>query len=97
MISVRRHRTGHEMLIAACDEAILGKTVVEGDIRLEVSERFYGGEKVDKRVFQEVLAIATIANLAGKETVDAAVEAGFVDPECVLWVDGVPHAQIVKM
>jgi hypothetical protein len=97
MISVRRHRTGHEMLIAACDEAILGKTFVEGDLRLEVSVRFYGGEKMDKRVFQEVLAIATIANLAGKETVDAAVEAGFVDPECVLWVDGVPHAQIVKM
>jgi len=97
MICLRRHSFGHEVLIAACDDELLGKTIEEGDIRLEVSERFYGGEKVDRRLLIAVLALATIGNLVGNETVDAAIEAGFVDPECVLWVKGVPHAQMVRM
>ena len=97
MISLRRHSCGHTLLIAACDDELLGKTIEEGEIRLDVSERFYGGEKMDRRILMEVLAIATIGNLVGKETVDAAIEAGFVDPECVLWVKGVPHAQMVRM
>jgi hypothetical protein len=97
MISLKRHSSGHEMLIAACDLDLLGRTIEEGDLRLEVSESFYGGEKVESRVFLAVLALATIGNLVGKETVEAAMSAGFVDPECVLWVKGIPHAQIVKM
>jgi hypothetical protein len=97
MISLRRHSSGHELLIAACDDELLGKTFEEGEIRLDVSQRFYGGEKMDRRLLTEVLALATIGNLVGKETVDAAIEAGFVDPECVLWVKGVPHAQMARM
>jgi hypothetical protein len=97
MIRLRRHSCGHEMLVAACDEGLLGKKFEEGDLRLDVSERFYGGEKVDARMLVEVLALATIGNLVGKEAVDAAMEAGLVDPECVLRVQGVPHAQIVRM
>jgi hypothetical protein len=97
MICLKRHSCGHELLVAACDEGLLGKTFEEGELRLEVSESFYGGEKVDARMLVEVLYLATIGNLVGKETVGAAAEAGLVDPECVIRVKGVPHAQIVRM
>jgi hypothetical protein len=97
MISLKRHSCGHELLVAACDEVLLGKTFEEGELRLEVSESFYGGEKVDARMLVEVLYLATIGNLVGRETVGAAAEAGLVDPGCVIRVKGVPHAQIVRM
>ena len=97
MISVRRHLTGGELLVAACDAALLGKRFEEGELRLELLPGFYDGERVDRRLFLEVLSLATIANLAGEETVGAAVEAGLVDPECVIQIDGVPHAQLVRM
>jgi hypothetical protein len=97
MIRLRRHSCGHELLVAACDSALVGKRFEEGELRLEVSERFYGGENVDARMLVEVLALATIGNLVGQETVEAAIEAGLVDPECVIRVQGVPHAQIVRM
>ena len=97
MICLRRHSSGHELLVAACDCELLGKRFEEEDLRLDVSKSFYGGENVDARMLVEVLALATIGNLVGKETVDAAIEAGLVDPECVLRVQGVPHAQMVRM
>lgn len=97
MISVKRHATGSELLIAACDSALLGRRFEEGELCLELRAGFYDGERVDRRLFLEVLALATIANLAGEETVNAAVEAGLVDPECVMRVGGVPHAQFLRM
>ncbi len=97
MISVRRHSAGSELLVAACDLALVGRRFEEGELCLELRAAFFEGEKVDRALFLKVLALATIANLAGEETVGAAVEAGFVDPGCILRVQGVPHAQIVRM
>ncbi|HIC99244.1 MAG TPA: DUF424 family protein, partial [Pyrodictiaceae archaeon] len=39
---------------------------------------------------------ATILNLVGENTVQAAIKAGLVHPQAVLRVAGVPHAQTVK-
>jgi hypothetical protein len=97
VICVKRHCTGHEFLIAACDEALLGKCFVDGDIRLDVCNSFYEGEKMDVRLFLETLSLATIANLVGKDAVSAAIEAGFVDPSCVIRIKGVPHAQLFRL
>lgn len=97
MISVRRHAAGNELLVAACDAALLGRRFEEGELCLELRAGFYEGERVDRRLFLEVLSLATIANLAGEETVGAAVEAGMVDPECVIRIGGVPHAQLVRL
>ena len=97
MISVKRHSTGTQLLVAACDRGLIGKLFVEGELCLEVRASFFEGENVDKRLFLEVLALSTIANLVGEETVGAAVEAGMVDPECIIRIDGVPHAQLVRM
>ncbi|MEM4728395.1 MAG: DUF424 family protein [Thermoplasmata archaeon] len=97
MIRLKRHRSGSELLIAACDDELLGRRFTEGELTLEVSPSFFGGERVSRRLLLECLALATIANLVGEETVAAAIEGGFVDPECVIRIGGVPHAQMVRM
>jgi hypothetical protein len=40
---------------------------------------------------------ATIANLVGEIAVKCAIELGLIDPECVIKIKGIPHAQMVKM
>ena len=97
VICVKRHCTGSEMLIAACDEELLGKCFRDGDLNLDVCTNFYDGEKVDVRLFLKTLALATIANLVGKDTIAAAIEAEFVDPSCVIWIKGIPHAQLFRL
>jgi len=84
---------GGEVLVAACDADLLGKTLREGELRLYVSS-FYDGDEVAEEDFIRQLRVATIGNLVGRETVEAAKRAGLVSADGVLWIDGVPHAQL---
>jgi hypothetical protein len=97
MISMKIHEREGELLVAACDSDILGKTFRGGGFRIEVSESFYHGEEGDEEMLVARLRMATIVNLVGKMTVDIAIKHGFVDGACVLMIDGVPHAQIARM
>jgi hypothetical protein len=97
MISMKLHEREGELLVAACDSEILGKTFRGGGLRIEVSRSFYGGEEGDEEMLVARLGMATIANLIGKNTVDIAAKHGFVDMACVLTIGGVPHAQIARM
>ena len=96
-VSVKAYRRGKELLIAASDSDILDKTFRSGELKIHVSKEFYGGDVVDVDVFLSRLAMATVANLVGEETVGAAVEHGFVDPGCIVVIGGVPHAQMARM
>ena len=96
MILVKVHTRGLEVLVAACDAHLLGRTLREGEIRLHVSP-FYEGERMTEAEFVRTLQLATIGNFVGRETVDAAKRAGFVAEGNVLWIDGEPHAQMLAM
>ena len=96
MIRMRIHSRGIELLVAACDADLLGRTLREGELRLYVSS-FYDGEDVTEEEFIRQLKLATIGNLVGKETVEAARRAGLVGNDGVLMIEGVPHAQLFVM
>lgn len=84
------------MLIAACDGDLLGRTLKEGELRLEVSEEFYGGDRGEEDMLINRLSAATVANLVGREVCRIAAENDFIDRECVVIIEGVPHAQMVR-
>ena len=96
-ISVKVHTSGKEVLVAACDHDILGKTFRSEKLKIHVSREFYEGQVCDEEVLVDRLQMATIANLVGERTVAAAVRCGLIDPECVLVIGGVPHAQMARM
>jgi hypothetical protein len=97
MIWIKVYDTQGEVLLAACDDELLGKSFEEGELQLIVSETFYGGEKVSHEFFIEQLKGATIVNLVGEEVVRIASELGMVDENGVIEIGGVPHAQIAKI
>ena len=94
---VKIHPRMDHYLVAICDETLLGKTLNEGEIKFNVSEEFYGGELVDLNTCLEHLKRATIANMIGNKTVNAAINAGLVQKQAVLYIEGEPHAQWVKL
>ncbi|AEH24380.1 DUF424 domain-containing protein [Pyrococcus yayanosii] len=96
-VYIKVYRVQGEVLLAACDEELLGKTFREGELRLDVKERFYKGELVEVDALADFLKEATIANLVGERCVGKAIELGYVDEERVLRIQGVPHAQMAKM
>jgi hypothetical protein len=97
MIYIKVYRVHGEVLLAACDEELIGKTFREGELKLEVRERFYKGELVEEGKLEELLKEATIANLTGERCVSKAIELGYVNPERVLRIQGIPHAQMAKL
>ena len=97
MIAVRIHAGKEDMLLAACDEDLIGREFREGKMRLRVSGEFYMAELVTEETLAERMKSASIFNLVGERTVAVAVEQGLVDPDCIIVIDGVKHAQAVKL
>ena len=90
-------KIGKNVLLALCDCEILGRKLREGKIVFHVKEEFYKGAKVSIEEAIEIIENSTIVNMIGKNVVQKAIEKGYVHPEAVLNIDGIPHAQIVKM
>lgn len=97
MICMKMHSQGRELLLAACDEALLGKTFSSDGLKMTVSEDFYHADTGDEESLVSRLQVSTMANLVGETTVDIAIRHGYVDPGCVLVIGGVPHAQMARM
>ncbi|MCK5548152.1 MAG: DUF424 family protein [Thermoplasmata archaeon] len=91
---MRVYRRGDEVLVAACDADLLGKSFREGELRIEVSS-FYDGLIVHKDELIRHMKLATIANFVGEKVVGIAIEEGYVDKENIIRIGGIPHAQMV--
>jgi hypothetical protein len=95
-VNVKRMGNNCTML-ATCDAELLGKTLKDGKITFHVHEKFYKGPRVTLEEAVQLIKESTVVNMVGRRIVRKAVELGFVHPEAVLMIDGVPHAQIVKL
>jgi Uncharacterized conserved protein len=95
---LRERETPKGLLVSVCDQACLGETYENGDITLEVTEDFYGGEDAvdaEPDAIVDALTRASVANIVGAESVAVAVDAGLIDEANVLEVDTTQHAQLM--
>ena len=90
-------KCGEHVLLAVCDEELLGEILRDGKIVFNISEEFYKGTKIPVEDAIALMSESTIVNMVGPIIVKNAIEQGLVHPEAVLEICGVPHAQIVKM
>jgi len=90
-------KCGEHVLLAACDEELLGEVLREGKIVFKIGEEFYKGPKMSVVEAIELMKVSTIVNMVGNNIVKKAIEHGLVHPEAVLEICGIPHAQIVKI
>ncbi len=91
------YRVKGEVMVAVCDEEIVGMDFREGELRLEIKEDFYGKDVFDEDDVKRALRQATIANISGERAVKLAISIGVVDEKRVLRIGGCPHAQMVVM
>ena len=91
------HKSGSGIIVAVCDKDVLGKKLKHGNVNVVISEGFYKGDIASQEQVIEALANAKTANLFGERAVACAIKCGAVDPECVVVIDGVKHAQIFRL
>ena len=96
---VRERSTPEGLLVSVCDADCVGRTYEgENGVALDVTESFYGGDDATEATPEEVvdsLVRASVANIVGERAVGVAVEAGIVEEESVLDLDGTRHAQLL--
>jgi hypothetical protein len=90
-------QTKYEIVAALCDENLLEKTIERKGVKIKISKHFYGGKLIDEERAVKVMNEATIGNIIGKEIVEVAKKNGFISRENVILIDGIPHAQFVKI
>jgi hypothetical protein len=84
-------------ILAVCDRELLNTTLVHRDVEVHISEEFYGNTPASEDRVRAALSTATNANLFGRRAVEIAIACGAVDRKCVIFVGGVPHAQIFRI
>lgn len=94
-ICIKIYSYQNEILVAACDSELLGKTLREGEIEFHVSKKFYFDFFGDEKMLKKAMEKATIGNLVGKKAVKCGIEMGLIDEENILNIAGIPHAQFV--
>lgn len=84
-------------VVAVCDRELLDRKLRHGDIELHISEYFYGNTIADEGAVSRAIKDADNVNLIGKQAVGIAIGLGLVEESGCLVIEGVPHAQIVRV
>lgn len=78
--------------IACCDEELLNKVFKEGNLRIEISEQFFGGNLIDLEDAVLILRKAECFNIVGETIIKKAIEDKLLPKEGVRYINGVPMA-----
>jgi hypothetical protein len=94
---MKKYDTEGQKIVAVCDKNIIGKKFKDGVLVLKLDECFYKGDEVCEEDVKDALSGATIANIAGEKSIACAVACGCIDPDTVIFIEGIPHAQMVQI
>ncbi len=94
---IKKYDTEGHIIVAVCDRNLLGKKFREGKLVLKLDSSFYKGDEANEIDVKEALSSATIANIAGEKAIACAVECGCIDLDTVIFIEGIPHAQMIRI
>lgn len=77
-------------MINMCDAELMGKDIVDGELKININENYYGKQLVDKSEAISLLKSASILNLVGNETVSLATDLGIGSESGVKIISNVP-------
>ncbi|HLD00664.1 MAG TPA: DUF424 family protein [Candidatus Nanoarchaeia archaeon] len=82
-------------LLIITDKSILGQKFSEGKLQLDLNSKFYSGTEKNEPEVLVLIPKARHLHFTGSEAVKLALKIGLIDPYKILYVQGVPHAQVV--
>jgi len=94
---MKQYESEQNVLVAVCDKNIVGKTFRECELVLRLDEGFYKGDEASDEEIKNALCCATVANIAGEKAIACAVDCGVIDPDMIIYIEGIPHAQMVQV
>jgi hypothetical protein len=94
--AVRTAEYKGNVLVNICDEELIGRTVTEGKLKMNISKEFYLGEVVNMGEALRLIRTCSIVNLAGTRSVSLALDNSLGAKEAVREIEDVPFLMIYK-
>ena len=88
--SVRISDYQKNTMVNMSDAELIGKDVIDGELKINISENYYGKQIVEKDEAISLLKSASIMNLVGKETISLAIEVGIGSKDGVKIISDIP-------
>ena len=96
-VKIHEDKRYDRLVVAICDEDLIGKEFSEGNAKLSITERFYKGEKKSEEEIIKIMKDADNLNLVGKKTISLAIKQEIVSEKFLIKIKGVPHAQVYAL
>ena len=90
LFSVRISDYQKNTIVNMCDAELMGKDVVDGELKIHISESYYGKQLVDKDEAIFFLKSASIMNLVGKGTTSLAIDLGIGSKSGIKIISDIP-------
>ncbi|MFX1308489.1 MAG: DUF424 domain-containing protein [Promethearchaeota archaeon] len=91
-VYLKIHVKGDLETIACCDEELLNQVYKEGNLKIEISSQFFGGNLIDLEEAISILKEAMCFNIVGEKIINKAIENNLLPKEGVRFINGVPMA-----
>ena len=91
-VYLKIHNRNEIETVACCDEELLDKEFKEGNLRIQITNHFFGGKLMDMEEAIEILKDASYFNIVGKCIIDKAINSKILPEGGVRLISGVPMA-----
>ena len=89
------HISSEREIVSICDENLIGKKFETEDLQIDVTERFYKGEKVDEKQLLAIVKDVNSINAVGKDSIKFLLDNKFIEKENIIKIGNIPHAIVI--
>jgi hypothetical protein len=83
-------------MVSICDEELMGTTLREGKLKVDISPDYFSGESVDEETALEQIKGTDIVSLVGNRIVERALREKLAHPRAVRKIGGVSFLMIYR-
>jgi len=91
-MNIKIHQTKYSSIVVLCDKELIGKEIKEGDLCINITERFYKGEDLPESRVIKILKDADSTNIVGEKSIQIALKADIIKKESIKRIKGIPFA-----
>ena len=92
---VKTHKAEGKLILAICDNLLLGKKIEDENLQLDLSSSFYDGDEKSEKEILQLMKAANSINAVGEKTIDFLLKNKIIQKENIIRIKKIPHAQVV--
>ncbi|HVZ62808.1 MAG TPA: DUF424 domain-containing protein [Candidatus Nitrosotalea sp.] len=94
--AVKQVNQQRNRMLNICDAELVGKTVRQSDLEINITKSYYGDRIVDEKEAESLLQTSSIINMVGKKTIDLSIKLGIGSAKGVKEIEGIPFLIVFK-